>query len=139
MLFSPYSTTLSKITFTVNEKKNIAFSFHYNRKNHLSPEDTTELQGQIYIDATAPETIPSQCAGVVEDNLSVGDHSSRTQATDTESSIGSEPSYPTTFKQVMECIVKGVDIPGLETITVEPTNDAIADCTIELPKKPWEK
>ena len=47
--------------------------------------------------------------------------------------------YPTSFTQVMECIEKGSEIPGLESVVVEPTHDAIKDSTLTLPKKPWEK
>ena len=49
------------------------------------------------------------------------------------------PPYPTSFTQVMECIEKGSEIPGLESVVVEPTHDAIKDSTLTLPKKPWEK
>lgn len=51
----------------------------------------------------------------------------------------SVPSYPTSFRQVMECIEKGVEIPGLETVVVEPTNDPVTECMLQAPKKPWEK
>lgn len=71
-------------------------------------------------------------------NSNVSNDISELPATGKYSTKSTSLPYPTDFQTVMDYINKGLEIPGLENITIEATNDAMPNSSIIKPKKPWE-
>lgn len=90
---------------------------------------TDEEKRNLYSSLTRTE--PAMAESLTE-NRDTNDSASVTETSD------SAPQYPSDFRTVMEYINKGQDIPGVENITIEPTNDEIHQSIITKPKKPWE-
>lgn len=106
---------------------------------NLQEAEVNELKQQVFLQENSiPAYDTSQKCLSKEDNKT---DIAENITSDTDDMIAPTvpPPYPTSFKLVMQCIEKGVSIPGLEAIVVEPTNDSLTDCTLDLPKKPWEK
>ncbi|KAF6037058.1 hypothetical protein EB796_004619 [Bugula neritina] len=99
--------------------------FYFSRKFNLTEKMSTLLKDEVL------NSLTNQ----------VDDFSSQqieTEAKGVDLAPQEQPPRPLSFKQVMEYIERGEEVPGAETIVVEPTNEPVTSCTKELPRKPWE-
>ncbi|XP_078700343.1 uncharacterized protein LOC144927089 [Branchiostoma floridae x Branchiostoma belcheri] len=59
-------------------------------------------------------------------------------ATSTEEETAGQPSYPTSFADIVQCIQEGREIPGIEKLDIQPINCEPTLSTQTRPPKPWE-
>ena len=98
---------------------------------HLNPQSSESNDGASKSSSDTTNNVSPE----VEKNLSTDKQEIEQSCAEKEQT----PPYPSSFKEVMKCIETGVDIPGIEKITVEPTNEEITKCDASVPKKPWER
>lgn len=145
-LFVDQTLLFNKLTLFSSRLFHI--SAHVFRKHELTPDSAKQLNDSVLHQTSVlvnnavaiddPNTPKTPTDSAEEKRKSTKDQTATTE--DGKEATEDNPPYPSSFKEVMRCIESGVDIPGVEKITVEPTNDKITKCdVVSMPKKPWER